>query len=294
MSAAIADQAVRSVHVFSTGSGEAHKEHRGGSRMPRLWWVLTSRSWVEMPINAYVIEHRDGLVLFDTGMDPAIGTDPDYVSSAVGRFFLRRLFRFQIGPGDALSNRLAALGFAAADVSKVVVSHLHWDHIGGIAHVPQADLLVSAREWRQLSDAHPEREWILREHIELPGAKWRAIEFAPTDDPMLAPFGGCYDVMGDGSMILLPTPGHTPGSMSMLMRSGDAPPLLFVGDLTYDGSMLMRDQVPGTGDAAQLRSSFAKVRTLKKRLPDLVILPAHDPRAASDLRAAAQAVAVDA
>jgi len=110
-----------------------------------------------------------------------------------------------------------------------------------------------------------------------------------TDDPLLAPFSGCYDVMGDGSMMLLPTPGHTPGSLSMLVRTGGLPPLLLVGDLTYTTDGLMNDRVPGTGNAQQLRASFAKVRALKQQLPDLVILPAHDPGAAKALRAAIEA-----
>lgn len=287
-----AGQAIQSVHVLSTGWGEQHKEHRYGSWMPRLLWALTSQSWVEAPINFFALDHREGLVLFDTGMDPAIATDPDYISSAIGRFLLHRIFRLHIGPEDRLSKKLEAIGHAAADVRKVVISHLHFDHIGGIAAVPQADLLVNKDEWRQLSDPHPEREWILREHIELPGARWRQIEFVPTDDKLLALFGGCYDVMGDGSMVLLPTPGHTPGSMSMLVRTEGLPPLLLVGDLTYEAGLLMKDQVPGTGNAAQLRSSFAKVRDFKKQLPGLVILPAHDAAAALALRTAIQSANV--
>lgn len=94
-------------------------------------------------------------------------------------------------------------------------------------------------------------------------------------------------------MTLLPTPGHTAGSMSMLVRSEALPPLLLVGDLTYELDLLMNDQVPGIGDAAQLRSSFAKVRALKEHLPDLVLLPAHDPRAADALRAAVKALDID-
>lgn len=284
MSQAKTDSAIKRVHVFSTGSGEQHKEHRCGSRLPVLWWLLTSRSWVEIPINAFVLEHRDGLVLFDTGMDPAIGSDPDYIDSAIGRFLLHKIFRLHVAPEDALNKKLEGLGFAAADVRKAVISHLHFDHIGGIAKIPQAELLVSKAEWLQLSGPHPERDWVLREHIEIPKAKWRQIEFAPTNDPLFAPFGGCYDVMGDGSMTLLPTPGHTPGSMSMLVRSRGLPPILLVGDLTYELDLLMNDQVPGIGDAAALRSSFAKVRTLKEQLPDLVLMPAHDPKAADALR----------
>ena len=270
------DLAVKAVHVFSTGKAYQHKEHRYGSWMPKMLWALVSQSWIEIPINVYVIEHRDGLILFDTGLDPAIKSNPKYIAGAIERFFLRRLFRLEIHTEDTLSNHLKKLGYTAKDVTKVIVSHLHFDHTGGIKEVPQADLLVSSEAWQQLSGPHPERDFILREHIQLPSAKWQQIEFEPTDDPLLAPFGGSYDVMGDGTMVLLPTPGHTHGDMSLLLRSSGWPPLLFASDLTYETDLLMRDQIPGTGDREQLKSSYAKVRALKEKLPDLLILPAHD------------------
>ena len=274
---------IKAVHEITTGYVEQHKEHRYGSSKPLMWWVLTSRSWVRAPITAYAFEHRDGLVLFDTGADPALVSDPGYVSSPIGRFILKKVFRFHIGPEDALDKRLEAIGLAATDVSKVVVSHLHFDHIGGIAHVPNAELLVSEDDWRRLDEPNPERDWFLREHIELPGANWQPIAFKPTSDPLLAPFGACYDCMGDGSMMLLPTPGHTPGSMSLLVRSSGLPPLLFVGDLTYELEPLQNDQVPGIGDPEQLKASFANVRHLENALPDLVVIPSHDPYASEKL-----------
>lgn len=169
------------MNVLSTGTVEQHREHRYGSRFPILWWVLTSRSWIRIPIYAYVIEHRDGLVLFNTGMDPAIVSDSNYVSSAIGRFLMHRIFRFHIGPDNALAKQLEAQGCSPSSVSKVAISHLHFDHFGGIADVPQAELLVSVGEWQQLSEPHPERRWVLREHIEFPGAKWHTIEFTATD-----------------------------------------------------------------------------------------------------------------
>lgn len=275
--------AIKAVHEITTGHVEQHREHRYGTRKPLMWWVLTSRSWVRAPITAYAIEHRDGLVLFDTGADPALVSDPNYVSSPIGRFILKKVFRFHIGPEDALDKQLEAVNLAAADVRKVVVSHLHFDHIGGIAHVPQAELLVGEADWRRLNEPDPERDWFLREHIELPGAKWQPIKFVPTSDPLLAPFGRCFDCMGDGSLMVLPTPGHTPGSLSLLVRSAGMPPLLFVGDLTYELGPLQDDQVPGIGDADQLRASFAKVRALVKALPDLVVIPSHDPTASEKL-----------
>ena len=89
--------------------------------------------------------------------------------------------------------------------------------------------------------------------------------------------------MGDGSMVLLPTPGHLPGSLSMLVRRVGAPPLLLIGDLTYGVELLERGQLPGTGDKKELRASFAKVLALKERMPDLVILASHDTHAAERL-----------
>jgi N-acyl homoserine lactone hydrolase len=278
------NRAIRSVHAISTGCGELHLEHCRGTWLPRIWWVLTSRSWIEVPIFCFAIEHREGLVLFDAGIDPAIKSDPRYIKSVIGRFLLNRIFRLHVDPDDALSRQLAKRGIAPLAVKKVIISHLHFDHVGGIADVPQAELLVSQDEWRCLDEPHPEREWMLREHILLPDAKWCPIAFESTNDPLLAPFGGCHDVMGDGSMILLPTPGHTPGSMSLLLRSAGMKPLLLVADLAYDVDALMEDVVPGTGDAEMLRRSYSKVRTLKQKMPNLAILASHDPVAIDALR----------
>jgi len=267
---------VSSVQVLQCGLAEQHKEHRYGSRLPQLWWVLFGRSWVPLPLQAFLVEHRDGLVLFDTGIDPAIRLDKSYIKQAIGRFLLGRIFRFHLKGSDRIDHALAKAGFAATDVRTAVISHLHFDHVGGIAQIPQADLLVSEREWAILSEPHPEREWILREHIEISGAKWRQIKFTPTDDPLFEGFDGIHDVAGDGSMILLPTPGHTAGSMSMLIRRDGWDPILLAGDLTYEAALLEQDIVPGTGDRDTLLASFAKVRRLKSRLPGLVIVASHD------------------
>jgi glyoxylase-like metal-dependent hydrolase (beta-lactamase superfamily II) len=283
------DHAIKAIHTLSTGTVEQHEEHRNGTWLPRTWWALTSQSWSEAPINVFVIEHRNGLIVFDTGLDPAIVSDPNYIDSAVGRFFLNRIFRLHISPDEALGNQLQALGIQPTKITKAIISHLHFDHVGGISDIPQAELVVSRDEWQQLSEPHPEREWILREHIELPGAKWRQIEFTPSDDPLLAPFGGSHDLMGDGSIMLLPTPGHTPGSLSALLRSEGMAPVLLAADLAYDVDLLMKDQLPGTGNADVLRASYAKVRVLKEQLPDLVITVSHDPATAGQLRTAFRA-----
>lgn len=202
---------VRRVAVVAIGSGAGHPEHVYGSRKPALWWILTSRQWVALPVNVFVIEHADGLVLFDTGLDPALVTDPHYWPDPVTRFFMSRIFRFDIGPDDRLATRLEQAGYAAGDVTKAVLSHLHFDHAGGIGDIPQAELLVAADAWEHMLGAHPEREGVLRRDIVVLGAHWRQMAFAPVTDPELAPFGAAFDVMGDGSLMVVPTPGHLPG-----------------------------------------------------------------------------------
>ncbi len=229
-----------------------------------------------LPLQCFLIEHRDGLILFDTGMDPAILTDKTYIKQAVGRFLLPWIFRFDAVAVERVDHVLADIGVAASDIRMAIISHLHFDHVGGIAHIPQADLLVSEREWAILSEPHPEHEWILREHIEIPSAKWRQVAFEPTSDPILADFEGVHDVVGDGSMVVLPTPGHTPGSMSLLIRQDGWDPILLVGDLTYEAALIERDILPGTGDKDALLASFAKVRGLRKKLPGLQIVASHD------------------
>lgn len=270
------DPLIRFVQVLDCGHAEQHWEHRNGSPLPKLWWVFVGRRWVDLPLQAFLIAHRDGLVLFDTGIDPAVQLDRSYIKQAIGRFLLPRIFRLHLTAEDRIDHVLRKSDVAPEEIKTAVISHLHFDHVGGIRHVPQADLLVNEEEWSILAEPHPEQDWILREHIEIPSAKWQQISFVPTDDPLFEGFDGIYDVAGDGSMILLPTPGHTKGSISMLIRQEGWDPILLVADLTYEAALMEKDVVPGVGDGPTLLASFAKVRKLKERLPNLAIVPSHD------------------
>ena len=275
---------IRRVSVVSTGQVQIRPDHLASTWRPTFWWLLASRRWTgPRPINAYVIEHRDGLVLFDTGQDRASVTDPGYFPGGMTGVLYERLARFEIGPQQTLSAGLNQLGYAAGDVKTAVISHLHQDHIGGLAELSQAGIVVSQAEWDTLSSPLPQMRGLMRRHIDLPGLRWQRIEPELTGDHDLAPFRAGHDLSGDGSLVLLPTPGHTPGSMSLLVRRPGLPPLIMVGDLTYDAHLLEAGHVPGVGSRRRLRQATAMINAMRQRNPGLVILPAHDPGAASRL-----------
>lgn len=154
-------------------------------------------------MNVYVIEHARGLVLFDLGQDRASVTDPDaYFPGQPTRFLYDRLPRFQIGPRETLTAQLTARGYAPSDVRVAVMSHLHEDHIGGIREIPGAELVVSRAEWATMEEPFPEPRGFMRQHIALPGRRFRKVDFEPTSDPALQPFDRAHDLMGDGSLLL--------------------------------------------------------------------------------------------
>jgi N-acyl homoserine lactone hydrolase len=276
---------VKAVSVLSTGTTQIHPQHAYGSRMPMYAWILGSRAWTPpRPVNIYVIEHANGLVLFDLGQDRSSVTNPDaYFPDQPIRFLYDRLARFQMRPEETLSAQLEARGYSPSDVSIAVMSHLHEDHIGGIRELPNAEFLVARAEWEAMERPFPEPRGYLRRHIDLPGIRYRLIDFEASSDLSVAPFDRAYDLMGDGSLQLLPTPGHTPGSMSLFVNGKAGAPLLMVGDVTYEAELLEVGRIPGVGDAPGLKAASAKIRDLKARNPGLTILPAHDPGAAARL-----------
>ena len=279
---------VKRVSVISTGTVQIRPEHVETNGTPMLWWLNTSRRWTApRPINVYVIEHEKGLVLFDTGQDRRSVTDPDYFPGGVVGYNYRRLATFDIPEGATLTEQLRADGYDIADVRVAILSHLHQDHIGGLRELPRsAKVLASGAELAQVDKRFAVLNGLMRDHIRIPGINWVPVTPQPVQDDSIAPFTDAHDVMGDGSLLLLPTPGHTPGSMSLLLRSEGLPSMLFVGDVTYDAELLAADRVPGVGHRPGLHETTRRMNQLAARFPDMPILAAHDPAAARLLESA--------
>ncbi|MFE4227308.1 N-acyl homoserine lactonase family protein [Arthrobacter sp. NPDC056886] len=278
---------------MSTGAVEIRRQHVEADGSPLLWWLLTARGWSRpRPINVYVIHHEQGLVLFDTGQDRASVTDSSYFPRGLPGFLYRRLARFKIDEQETLTRLLADIGCDIAAVRWAVLSHLHQDHIGGLRELRHAQIIASAAEWASLNRPDAAVQGLMRRHIDLPGLSWKLLEFPVGQGEPLGPFSSTHDLFGDGSLVLIPTPGHTPGSVSLLVRRAGKPPLLMVGDVTYEEDLLRRGRIPGIGKRKALLDTTRAINTLLAIHPDLVILPAHDPGAADRLAAAGWAAQI--
>jgi glyoxylase-like metal-dependent hydrolase (beta-lactamase superfamily II) len=198
----------------------------------------------------------------------------------------RRLAKFEIAESQTLTALIGALGYPMSDVHSVVLSHLHQDHIGGLSEVSAALLHVSRAEWHSKSRPRSELRGVMPDHIGLPGLRWKLVDFDARTRTAIGPFDSHVDLFDDGSLTLMSTPGHTPGSMSMLVRRPSRPPLALVGDLTYDAHLLSCGHVPGVRSRRQLAETTAQMNELSRQLGGLVVLAAHDPGAAGSLAAA--------
>ncbi|MBX9470483.1 N-acyl homoserine lactonase family protein [Microcella sp.] len=262
---------VRAVHAITLGEVQVRPKNIEGTGTPMLWWTLTARTWSPwLPVLAFVIEHERGTVLFDTGQSPDSLTDPGYYPGGMLGWVYRRQARFRVPAEQTLTAQLAALGFTAGDITHVALSHLHQDHAGNLAPFTNVPVYVAPAELALLEQKTPELHGVLAARIPPPGVTLTPVPFTDADE---------FDLFDDGSLVLMPTPGHSPGSMSLLIRRADAAPLLLVGDVTYDPELLSRGIVPDVGDRADQLETARRITELTSSEPTLRVLAAHDPSA---------------
>ncbi|HLH67360.1 MAG TPA: N-acyl homoserine lactonase family protein [Solirubrobacteraceae bacterium] len=184
-----------------------------------ITWNVGCGTPVRFPVYSVLIEHPDGLFLFDTGYDL------DLVN-AVLPFELP-----EQTPEQTLVRQLERCGFAPQDVSGVINSHLHFDHCGGNRHLTNAVTYLHQDELREARSPEPfERLGYADRGFDHEGAKFELLE---------------GDVHFADGIHLFHTPGHTIGHYSMLVELENGHPLLFMADVSYTAAAYENDQQAG-------------------------------------------------
>jgi glyoxylase-like metal-dependent hydrolase (beta-lactamase superfamily II) len=169
----------------------------GGASLPGMVkGLLKPRSqWRDLPIPCFLVEHPDrGPIMIDTGFSPGA----DNLGRVGSRMFsgIKNL--------RPASEQLRERGIDPADVGLVVMTHLHFDHASGIGQFPNAELVVERREKAAVKGGL--LKGYVPSHVEQ-SSRWREVDVS-----------GEHDVLGDGTLKLLFTPGHTHGTAASRSR----------------------------------------------------------------------------
>ncbi len=224
------------------------------------WFTAAAGIWrqgdpldktVRFPIPVYVIETGDERILVDTGLHPGAVADAPSHYGAPDALALFGLEREQ--PLDGQVDLSA--------ITKVVLTHLHFDHAGSASLLPSdVPVFLQRREWEAGRDpAAIEKNFYLPRDYE-------ALE------PQLILVDGDHDLLGDGSIMLLSTPGHTPGHQSV--QVGDN--LIIGGDVFHYSSVLDDERFPIIGDDLDAQAASA-MRLRELRDAGATVMPGHDP-----------------
>jgi N-acyl homoserine lactone hydrolase len=196
--------------------------------------------------SCYIIKHGDDYLLWDTG---------------------HAMTMPNVAPKVSLVDQLAKINVTPDQIKYVGISHYHADHTGQIASFPKATLLIGAKEWDAISAPKPAE-----------GVNYKPFESWIKGDSKVEPQPIDKDVFGDGSVIMLRTPGHTPGHSSLLVKLAEMGPIIITGDAVHFRENLDTVGVPAFNfDRAQTVASIERLKKIAANLKATIIIQ-HDAR----------------
>ena len=251
-----------------------------GNGLTRLLSVLRpGGEAVRLPCLAFAVRHPTaGTVLIDTGMHPdaATGIRRDFGAP------MALLFRSLRPADEPFDEQLRALGIEPAGVELVLMTHLHVDHTSGMRLLPHAAFTCSRKEWLATRARFPAGKGYVRHHLP-PESRMRLLDFDRDGEPY-ATFSKTIDLVGDGTVRLISTPGHTAGHMSILLRLAGGGQVLLVGDAAYTLRNIREEILPLlTADDEASARSVAELKAFEEQEPEAILVPSHDPSAWHEL-----------
>ncbi|MCL6444748.1 MAG: N-acyl homoserine lactonase family protein [Alicyclobacillus sp.] len=262
------------IHAIRTGGVWIRSRQREGygRGIMRRVNTLLDREWTEqLPIWAWVIEHPEGLIVVDTG-ETAKTADPDYFPR--WHPYFRFGVRVDVKPEEEIGPQLKALGLSPDDVRWVILTHLNTDHAGGLHHFPKAEMLVSPLEYQTAIGFRG----VLRGYLPHRWPTWFSPRLVNFSDGPVGPFSKSQLLTRAQDVILVPTPGHTYGHLSVIVKQDDHDVFL-AGDTSYTEQLMKERKVDGVAPSEELAAdSLSRIAQFCRARPT-IYLPSHDAHA---------------
>ncbi len=211
---------------------------------------------IQSPVYSVLLMHDHGPILIDTGLIPEGLTKPEEAWGPRAK-----VIKPQLTEADDIRNRLREVGLQVRDVKMVILTHMHWDHTGGLRFFSHCPIVVQKAEHRFAyePDAFVAAQY-MQNHISFP-LQFKLME----GDEILVP-----------GVSVLKTPGHTPGHQSILVRLDDGRYFIFAGDvISLQENLTLKIPGSNTWNARQSNESIYKLEHLAHIL-NARVMPSHD------------------
>src|SRR3954447_7869838 len=251
--------------------------HRAPGRLGKLRALGLGASkddYDEVPIVAFLVEHPSaGPILIDTGMHQSVAVDP---KQNLGRVGARVFSGMHMEQSDAVAAQLRErFDVDNSDVGLVVMTHLHIDHASAMSDFPEATFVFTKREWEAATEPRGWEHGYRQQQFDH-AFDYRLLDFEAPEVDSYATFGRSLDLLGDGSIRAVYTPGHTHVHMSVVLRLRGREALVAV-DPIFTRRTLWEVNLPLRMEEEHVfRRSLKEIQLYRDTRPDALVIPGHD------------------